>query len=47
MMNQLHSHPSIVTWVVHNEGWGQYDNERLSAWAKGLDSSWVVKAVSG
>ncbi|MBC3788003.1 glycoside hydrolase family 2 protein [Spirosoma utsteinense] len=47
MMNQLHSHPSIVTWVVHNEGWGQYDNERLSAWVKGLDPSRVVNAASG
>ncbi len=47
MMNQLHNHPSIVTWVVHNEGWGQYDNERLSAWVKGLDPSRVVNAVSG
>ncbi|MDB5241986.1 MAG: glycoside hydrolase family protein [Spirosoma sp.] len=47
MMNQLHNHPSIVTWVVHNEGWGQYDNERLSAWVKGIDPSRVVNAVSG
>jgi beta-galactosidase/beta-glucuronidase len=47
MLNQLHNHPSIVTWVVHNEGWGQYDNERLSAWVKGIDPSRVVNAVSG
>ena len=47
MMNQLHNHPSIVTWVVHNEGWGQYENERLAAWVKGLDPSRVVNAVSG
>lgn len=47
MMNQLHSHPSIVMWVVHNEGWGQYENERLSAWVKGMDPSRVVNAASG
>nr|WP_228724219.1 sugar-binding domain-containing protein [Spirosoma sp. KUDC1026] len=47
MMNRLHNHPSIVTWVVHNEGWGQYDNPRLAAWVKGLDPSRVVNAVSG
>ncbi len=47
MMNRLHNHPSIVTWVVHNEGWGQYDNERLAAWVKGLDPSRVINAVSG
>ncbi|MCK8495012.1 glycoside hydrolase family 2 [Spirosoma sp. RP8] len=47
MMNQLHSHPSIVTWVVQNEGWGQYENPRLAAWVKGMDPSRVVNAISG
>jgi beta-galactosidase/beta-glucuronidase len=47
MMNRLHNHPSIVTWVVHNEGWGQYDNERLAAWVKGLDPSRLINAASG
>lgn len=47
ILNQLHNHPSIVTWVVHNEGWGQYENERLAAWVKGLDPSRVVNAASG
>ena len=47
MMNRLHNHPSIVTWVVHNEGWGQYDNPRLSDWVKAIDPSRVVNAVSG
>ncbi|WP_245563676.1 glycoside hydrolase family 2 protein [Spirosoma luteum] len=47
MMNRLHNHPSIVTWVVHNEGWGQYDNERLAAWVKALDPSRTVNAASG
>ncbi|MBO0938414.1 glycoside hydrolase family 2 [Fibrella sp. HMF5335] len=47
MMNNLHSHPSIVAWVVHNEGWGQYENPRMAAWVKGIDPSRVVNAVSG
>ena len=47
MMNNLHSHPSIVTWVVQNEGWGQYENPRLAAWVKAMDPSRVVNAVSG
>ncbi|WP_128548495.1 glycoside hydrolase family 2 protein [Larkinella soli] len=47
MMNRLHNHPSIVTWVVHNEGWGQYDNVRLAAWVKALDPSRLVNAASG
>ncbi|MFC5412054.1 glycoside hydrolase family 2 protein [Larkinella bovis] len=47
MMNRLHNHPSIVTWVVHNEGWGQYDNVRLADWVKAIDPSRLVNAASG
>ncbi len=47
MLNNLHNHPSIVTWVVHNEGWGQYENPRLAAWVKALDPSRLVNAASG
>ena len=47
MMNRLYNHPSIVAWVVQNEGWGQYDNERLATWVKGIDPSRVVNAISG
>jgi beta-galactosidase/beta-glucuronidase len=47
MIDRLYSHPSIVTWVVHNEGWGQYDNPRMAAWVKGLDPSRVINAVTG
>ncbi|GAB3695271.1 glycoside hydrolase family 2 TIM barrel-domain containing protein [Spirosoma flavus] len=47
MMNQLHNHPSIVTWVVHNEGWGQYENKRLADWVKAMDPSRVINGVSG
>jgi beta-galactosidase/beta-glucuronidase len=25
MMGRLHNTPSIVTWVIHIEGWGQYE----------------------
>ena len=47
MMDQLHSHPSIVCWVVQNEGWGQYENPRLARWVQDLDPSRVVNAISG
>src|SRR5262249_43876768 len=30
-------HPSIVMWVVFNEGWGQYDTARLVARVRALD----------
>jgi beta-galactosidase/beta-glucuronidase len=39
--------PSIVMWVVFNEGWGQYDTGRLAALAAGADPSRLVNAASG
>jgi len=42
-----HNHPSIIMWVVFNEGWGQYDTERLSAWVKQLDPTRLVNNASG
>jgi len=41
------NHPSIIMWVVFNEGWGQYDTERLTAWVKELDPSRLVNNASG
>ncbi|MCX6141654.1 MAG: hypothetical protein NTZ35_00395, partial [Ignavibacteriales bacterium] len=42
-----YNHPSIVMWVVFNEGWGQYDTERLAAWVKQLDPTRLVNNASG
>ncbi len=47
MMDHLHSHPSVVLWIVFNEGWGQYDTERLTTWAKQYDPSRLVTCASG
>jgi hypothetical protein len=41
------NHPSIILWVVFNEGWGQYDTERLTAWVKDADPSRLVINASG
>jgi len=40
------NHPSVVMWVLFNEGWGQYDTERLTAMTKQLDPSRLVNSVS-
>ena len=47
MMGRLHNAPSIVTWVIHNEGWGQYESKALAGWVKAIDSSRLVNADSG
>ncbi len=47
MLRDLHNHPSIIAWVVFNEGWGQYDTERLCQWIKAIDPSRLVDNASG
>ncbi len=41
------NHPSIVMWVVFNEGWGQFDTERLTAHVKQLDPTRLANNASG
>jgi hypothetical protein len=40
-------HPSIITWVIFNEGWGQYATRRLCAEVEALDPSRLVIGSSG
>lgn len=47
MVDGLHNHPSIVTWVLFNEGWGQYDTARMSKWLKDYDPSRLLDGVTG
>ena len=39
--------PSIILWVVFNEGWGQYETARLTTMVKQLDPSRLVTSASG
>ena len=47
MLDDLHDHPSIVTWVPFNEKWGQFDVPRIVALVRALDSSRTIDDVSG
>ena len=47
MVDGLYNHPSIVTWVLFNEGWGQYDTARLTDWLKTYDPSRLINSTSG
>jgi len=47
MIGDLRAFPSIVMWVVNNEGWGQYDSATLTRYVKGMDPSRLVDADSG
>jgi hypothetical protein len=47
MIDELRSHPSIVVWTPFNEGWGQYDVERVVAATKQRDRSRLFSGNSG
>jgi beta-galactosidase/beta-glucuronidase len=47
MVHDLGNHPAIVLWTIFNEGWGQYDADRLAEWVKRLDASRLVNHASG
>ncbi|HEY1787866.1 MAG TPA: glycoside hydrolase family 2 TIM barrel-domain containing protein [Verrucomicrobiae bacterium] len=47
MIGHLDDHPSLITWVLFNEGWGQYDTESLVKWIKQVDPTRLVDNASG
>ena len=47
MVRRLKRHPSIVTWVLFNEGWGQFDARAAVAAVRAADSTRPIDAVSG
>ncbi len=47
MVKDLYNHPAVIVWVLFNEGWGQYDTQRLTQCLKTLDSSRLVDDASG
>jgi hypothetical protein len=49
-MAELHNFPSIIGWIVFNEGWGEWDRTatgQLTDQVKALDPSRLVNAHSG
>jgi hypothetical protein len=47
ILHQLYNHPAITTWVLFNERWGQFDQERLTKWIKRTDSTRIVDGHTG
>lgn len=47
MIDGLSNHPSIVMWVVFNEGWGQHDTENYVEWVRRRDPTRLVNNASG
>jgi hypothetical protein len=46
-VERLSSHPCIVTWVLFNESWGQFDSVRATGDVWKLDPTRPVLSVSG
>lgn len=46
-MHHLYNHPSIVTWVIFNEGWGQFHADVVTRIAREIDDSRLIDQASG
>ena len=44
---QLRKHPCIVGWTIFNEGWGQFDSQRMYELLKELDNTRFIDTASG
>ncbi|MEI6178481.1 MAG: sugar-binding domain-containing protein [Verrucomicrobiota bacterium] len=47
MVDGFRNHPSIIMWVIFNEGWGQHDTPRYVELARKLDPSRLIDGASG
>ena len=46
-IEHLYNHPSVVAYTIFNEGWGQFDSDRMYHIAKEIDSTRLYDATSG
>jgi len=46
-INRLYNHPCVVYYTIFNEGWGQYDADRIYSELKACDPSRIWDATSG
>ena len=47
MVRNLRFFPCITTWVVFNEGWGQFRTAEMTAFAQSLDPGRIINSVTG
>ena len=43
----LYNHPCVIGWTAFNEGWGQYDSDRIYRLLKSADPTRFVMSTSG
>ena len=47
MVSHLYNCPCIVTWVIFNEGWGQFDSESCAEAVMEIDDTRIIDRASG
>ena len=47
MIDQLYNCVSLATWVIFNEGWGQFDANKMTDYVRSLDDTRVIDQASG
>ena len=43
----LYNHPSIIGWTIFNEGWGQFNSDKIYSLLKKVDSTRFIDSTSG
>lgn len=43
----LRKHPSICTWVIFNEAWGQFQTKKMTEMVRNIDSERLIDSASG
>ena len=46
-VSQLRNHPCILYWTIFNEGWGQFEADRMYDTLKALDDTRIIDSTSG
>lgn len=46
-MKLLYNHPSVIAYTLFNEGWGQFDSDKMYERAKALDPTRLIDSTSG
>lgn len=46
-LHDLYNHPCIIGYTIFNEGWGQFESDRMYEIAKAIDSTRFYDATSG
>lgn len=47
IVKQLYNHPCICYWTIFNEGWGQFDSNKIYNELKRMDQSRFIDSTSG